>query len=118
MPSFAGCIVGPDLAVMSLVMVKKGAEEIPGTESNSYSSLYHSLKDSLIILVLSTYVYIIFYDCKRVRLSGLTDEQKPRRLGPKRASKIRKLFGLEKKECEQLSFKLDNPGKVGERNST
>lgn len=25
-----GCIVGPDLAVMSLVLVKKGAEEIPG----------------------------------------------------------------------------------------
>merc|ERR1711908_58389 len=42
----------------SLVMVKKGAEEIP----------------------------------------GLTDDNKPRRLGPKRASNIRKLFGLEKKD--------------------
>eukprot|EP00490_Sorites_sp_Unknown_P001110 CAMPEP_0114683906 /NCGR_PEP_ID=MMETSP0191-20121206/58426_1 /TAXON_ID=126664 /ORGANISM="Sorites sp." /LENGTH=312 /DNA_ID=CAMNT_0001965817 /DNA_START=84 /DNA_END=1023 /DNA_ORIENTATION=+ len=56
--SVRGCIVGPDLAVMSLILVKKGAEEIP----------------------------------------GLTDDSKPRRLGPKRASNIRKLFGLEKKD--------------------
>merc|ERR1712048_16946 len=56
--SIRGCVVGPDLAVMSLVIVKKGAEELP----------------------------------------GLTDDQKPRRLGPKRASNIRKLFNLEKKD--------------------
>merc|ERR1712066_985278 len=56
--SARGCVVGPDLAVMSLVLVKKGADEIP----------------------------------------GLTDDNKPRRLGPKRASNIRKLFGLEKKD--------------------
>merc|ERR1740122_564012 len=31
-------------------------------------------------------------------LEGLTDEAKPRRLGPKRASNIRKLFNLEKKD--------------------
>merc|ERR1719510_1636503 len=56
--SVRGCIVGPDLAVLSLVLVKKGDEEIP----------------------------------------GLTDDQKPRRLGPKRASHIKKLFSLEKKD--------------------
>eukprot|EP00928_Gymnodinium_smaydae_P002892 TRINITY_DN1105_c0_g1_i1.p2 TRINITY_DN1105_c0_g1~~TRINITY_DN1105_c0_g1_i1.p2 ORF type:complete len:234 (-),score=75.72 TRINITY_DN1105_c0_g1_i1:87-788(-) len=56
--SVRGCVVGPDLAVMSLVIAKKGPEEIP----------------------------------------GLTDDQKPRRLGPKRASNIRKLFNLEKKD--------------------
>merc|ERR1711862_1055070 len=56
--SVRGCVVGPDLAVMSLVIVKKGPEDIP----------------------------------------GLTDDQKPRRLGPKRASNIRKLFNLEKKD--------------------
>merc|ERR1712060_108440 len=56
--SVRGCIVGPDIAVMSLVIAKKGAEEIP----------------------------------------GLTDDNKPRRLGPKRASNIRKLFNLEKKD--------------------
>eukprot|EP00747_Dinoflagellata_sp_TGD_P125735 gnl/TRDRNA2_/TRDRNA2_174196_c0_seq15.p2 gnl/TRDRNA2_/TRDRNA2_174196_c0~~gnl/TRDRNA2_/TRDRNA2_174196_c0_seq15.p2 ORF type:complete len:235 (-),score=90.72 gnl/TRDRNA2_/TRDRNA2_174196_c0_seq15:51-755(-) len=56
--SVRGCIVGPDIAVMSLVIVKKGAEEIP----------------------------------------GLTDDNKPRRLGPKRASNIRKLFNLEKED--------------------
>ena len=31
-------------------------------------------------------------------IAGLTDEQKPRRLGPKRANKIRKLFGLTPKD--------------------
>merc|ERR1711972_63265 len=56
--SVRGCVVGPDLAILSLVITKKGAEEIP----------------------------------------GLTDDDKPRRLGPKRASHIRKLFNLEKKD--------------------
>jgi small subunit ribosomal protein S6e len=56
--SVRGCIVGPDLAVVQLVIVKKGEEEIP----------------------------------------GLTDKYVPRRLGPKRASKIRKLFNLSKQD--------------------
>merc|ERR1711937_768187 len=56
--SVRGCIVGPDLAMMNLVVVRKGAEEI----------------------------------------AGVTDDSKPRRLGPKRASNIRKLFNLEKKD--------------------
>merc|ERR1712203_992911 len=56
--SVRGCIVGPDLATLSLVILKKGAEEI----------------------------------------EGLTDDARPRRLGPKRASNIRKLFNLEKKD--------------------
>jgi len=56
--SVRGCIVSADLSVVSLVIVKKGAQDIP----------------------------------------GVTDEVKPRRLGPKRASKIRKLFNLEKKD--------------------
>lgn len=52
--SIRGCIVGPDLAVLNLVVLKKGDAEVP----------------------------------------GLTDEAsaKPRRLGPKRASGLRKLF--------------------------
>ena len=54
--SVRGCIVGPDLAVLNLVVIKKGEGEIP----------------------------------------GLTDSEAPRRLGPKRASKIAKLFGLTK----------------------
>jgi len=51
-----GCIVSHQTSVLHLVVVKKGAEEIP----------------------------------------GLTDSLIPRRLGPKRASKIRKLFALTK----------------------
>merc|ERR550514_432936 len=71
--SVRGCVVGPDLAVMSLVIVRKGAEEIP----------------------------------------GLTDDSKPRRLGPKRASNIRKLFNLEKKDnvCKFVVRRVCKEGK-------
>ena len=50
--SVRGCIVGNDLAVLSVVIVKQGEQQIP----------------------------------------GLTDNPTPKRLGPKRASKIRKFF--------------------------
>merc|ERR1719229_1017688 len=56
--SVRGCIVGPDLSVLNLIIMKKGEQEVP----------------------------------------GLTDDNRPRRLGPKRANNIRKLFGLEKKD--------------------
>merc|ERR1712087_210384 len=51
-----GCIVGTDIAVLSLIVVKKGDAEI----------------------------------------EGLTDKSHPRRLGPKRANKIRRMFALAK----------------------
>lgn len=54
--SVRGAIVGPDLAVISLTVIKKGDADV----------------------------------------AGLTDEEKPRRLGPKRANHIRKLFSLAK----------------------
>jgi small subunit ribosomal protein S6e len=54
--SVRGCIVGPDLAVLNLVVVKVGDAPIPGLTSD--------------------------------------DINNPLRLGPKRASKIRKLFNL------------------------
>merc|ERR1712124_55252 len=70
--SVRGCIVGPDIAVLSLILAKKGAEEIP----------------------------------------GLTDDTKPRRLGPKRASKIRKLFMLSKEDdVRQYVIKRPLPAK-------
>ena len=56
--SVRGAIVGPDLAVLSLVIVKKGDEEF----------------------------------------DGVTNETVPKRLGPKRANKIRKFFGLTKED--------------------
>lgn len=54
--SVRGCIVGGDIAILNLAIIKKGEKEIP----------------------------------------GCTDESVPRRLGPKRASKLRKLFNLSK----------------------
>jgi len=56
--SIRGCIIGPDISVLHLVVVKKGDEDMP----------------------------------------GLTDKYVPRRLGPKRSTRIRKLFDLDKKD--------------------
>jgi small subunit ribosomal protein S6e len=58
--SIRGCIVGSDIAILNLVIVKEGAAPLP----------------------------------------GLTDEAsyRPNRLGPKRASKIRKVFNLSKED--------------------
>jgi len=56
--SVRGCIVGPDIAVLSLVVVKQGEAGIP----------------------------------------GLTENVLPKRLGPKRATKIRKFFNLKKED--------------------
>jgi small subunit ribosomal protein S6e len=54
--SVRGCIVGADLSVLALAIVKQGEQDIP----------------------------------------GLTDTVHPKRLGPKRATKIRRFFGLSK----------------------
>merc|ERR1712083_148283 len=56
--SCRGCIISHQIAVLHMIIVKKGDADIP----------------------------------------GLTDNQIPRRLGPKRASKIRKLFALAKED--------------------
>ena len=56
--SVRGCIVGADLSVLALSIVKPGDGDVP----------------------------------------GLTDVINPKRLGPKRATKIRKFFGLDKKD--------------------
>ena len=56
--SVRGCIVGADIAVLNLVIEKKGTQDI----------------------------------------AGVTDNSVPRRLGPKRASKLRKLFNLSKED--------------------
>ncbi|KAI6027046.1 40S ribosomal protein S6 [Pisolithus marmoratus] len=56
--SVRGCIVGSDIAVLSLIIVKQGDNELP----------------------------------------GLTDNVLPKRLGPKRATKIRRFFNLSKED--------------------
>ena len=56
--SVRGCIVGPDIAVLSVTIVKQGENELP----------------------------------------GLTDTVLPKRLGPKRATKIRRFFNLSKED--------------------
>jgi len=77
--SVRGCIVGADLAVIHLVVMKKGDEELP----------------------------------------GLTDRNIPRRLGPKRASKIRKLFNLTKQDdVRKYVIRRELPVKEGKKKRT
>lgn len=72
--SVRGCIVDPNLSVLSLIIVKRGNEEI----------------------------------------SGLTDVVVPRRLGPKRVTKIRKLFNLSKEDdVKRFVVKRLLPSKEG-----
>lgn len=74
--SVRGCIVDGNLSVISMTIVKKGEQEIP----------------------------------------GLTDNTIPRRLGPKRASKIRKLFNLGKEDdVRQYVIKRPLPAKEGKK---
>lgn len=77
--SVRGCIVGSDIGALSLVIVKKGDEELP----------------------------------------GLTDRDVPRRLGPKRASKIRKLFNLKKEDdVTKYVIRRELPAKEGKKKRT
>ena len=73
--SVRGCIVGPDLAVLNLVIIKKGEREI----------------------------------------ADVTDKEQPRRLGPKRANKIRKLYNLSKEDDVRkyvIARKFEKNGKT------
>jgi len=75
--SVRGCIVGADLSVLALSVVKIGTTPV----------------------------------------EGLTNDKKPRRKGPKRATRIRKLFALEKKEDPRryvllYSRKIEKNGKI------
>jgi small subunit ribosomal protein S6e len=77
--SVRGCIVDANLSVLSLVIIKKGEQEIP----------------------------------------GLTDTTVPRRLGPKRATKIRRLFNLDKKDdVRQYVVRRPLPVKEGKKPQT
>jgi len=76
--SIRGCIVGSDLAVLALSVVKIGDAPI----------------------------------------EGLTNEKKPRRRGPKRATRIRRLFALDKKKDDPRRYvllysrKIEKNGKI------
>lgn len=75
--SVRGCIVGSDLSVLALSVVKIGTTPV----------------------------------------EGLTNDKKPRRRGPKRATRIRKLFALDKKEDPRryvllYSRKIEKNGKI------
>jgi small subunit ribosomal protein S6e len=77
--SIRGCVVGPDIAALHLVIVKKGDGEI----------------------------------------EGLTDVNIPKRLGPKRASKIRKLFDLSKADdVRKYVIRREIPGKEGGKSTS
>jgi len=75
--SVRGCIVGADLAVLALTVVRQGDAPV----------------------------------------EGLTNDKKPRRRGPKRATRVRKLFALNKEDDERryvllYSRKIEKNGKA------
>jgi len=77
--SIRGCIVGPDIAALHLIVIKQGAAELP----------------------------------------DLTDKNVPRRLGPKRASKLRKLFNLSKQDdVRKYVVRRELPAKEGKKKKT
>jgi len=77
--SIRGCIVGSDISALHLIIVKKGAAELP----------------------------------------DLTDKNIPRRLGPKRASKLRKLFALSKEDdVRKYVVRRELPAKEGKKKKT
>lgn len=62
---------------------------------------------------------LIFYSLGEQEIPGLTDTTVPRRLGPKRASKIRKLFNLDKKDdVRQYVVRKPLPVKEGKKPQT
>ena len=73
--SVRGCIVNHNLSILNLAIVKKGEADIEGIAK-----------------------YSVNFGKFRFFLLGLTDKQIPRRLGPKRANNIRKLFALDKSD--------------------
>ncbi|TPX51076.1 hypothetical protein SeMB42_g01412 [Synchytrium endobioticum] len=74
--SVRGCIVGSDLSVLALSIVKQGDNDI----------------------------------------EGLTDRNVPKRLGPKRANKIRKMFALDKKDdVRKYVIRREIPAKEGKK---
>jgi small subunit ribosomal protein S6e len=77
--SVRGCIVSSEIAVLNLVIVRKGEGEVP----------------------------------------GLTDSIRPRRLGPKRATRIRKLFRLTKEDdVRQYVVRRAIEGKEGKKGTS
>jgi small subunit ribosomal protein S6e len=66
-------------------------------------------------LILLIFFYNKFFKTGEQEIDGLTNRVVPRRLGPKRANKIRKLFNL-KKEDDVRKYVIRKPLKQKEGN--
>lgn len=81
--------------------------------------LHHQCIDQLLVENVFFY-YCRGYNksCNLQEIPGLTDGNVPRRLGPKRASKIRKLFNLTKEDdVRRYVVKRLLPAKEGKENA-
>ena len=88
-------------------MIKKPLTQVAARPSRE--EIYHIHSD--LCYALSRFSQ--FYTEHLQEIPGLTDDTKPRRLGPKRASKIRKLFMLSKEDdVRQYVIKRPLPAKV------
>lgn len=95
--SVRGCIVDSNLSVLALVVVQKG----------------------ICLKMLSSYTKFVQFFTGNKEIEGLTDVTVPRRLGPKRANKIRKLFNLTKDDdVRQYVVRRPLPQKEGKKAQT
>ena len=105
--SVRGAIVGPDLSVLNLVVVKRG--EAVSSHISMFVCAACIVRSSVF---LSSCSFVCMY-LSIQHVTGLTDSQVPRRLGPKRANKIRKLFNLSKvsKPCPLCYYYAERKSK-------
>lgn len=100
--SVRGCIVSQDLSVLNLIIVKKGMREWRwggGGELRTQPAASRSAQwcSSAPSMLLHAHMHTTNITGE-ADLPGLTDTEKPRMRGVKRASKIRKLFNLSKED--------------------
>ena len=106
--SVRGCIVDANLSVLSMIIVKKG-ETVSNPEITKCNVKCRVESEKRVKSRNSSSLYM----ANLQEIPGLTDDTKPRRLGPKRASKIRKLFMLSKEDdVRQYVIKRPLPAKV------
>lgn len=94
--SVRGCIVDANLSALALIVVKKGKKNhyywVSAFTARNWKRFRGFARSPS-----KLYVHICSTSGEQ-EIPGLTDTTVPRRLGPKRASKIRKLFNLTKND--------------------
>ena len=96
--SVRGCIVGSDLSVLNLgaFIPQSSCRNFYGDPFDDFQLMHVNVSKSTLPRFISHTLSSSAVVVKKgaAELPGITDDAKPRRLGPKRATAIRKLFNL------------------------